>query len=312
MTLPPIILFVYNRPWHTRQTLEALSSNELADKSELYIYADGPKTNADAATLNAINEVRKLIREKQWCGKVNIIESESNKGLAASIINGVTEIVNKHGKIIVLEDDIVPTTGFLKYMNEALELYEFEEKVMHISSFWPKAPIRKYREQTFFLRFMSCWGWATWKDSWRKLNTDIMFLYHNLINNKYDFNLSDTSNMFKQIELNISGELNTWAIKWYASIYINNGLCLFPYKSLVKNIGIDGSGVHFTNKKTFNPYKTKIINNVIVSKIDLNENFNARKALESFYYKISKKSILFKLKKKLVGIIKPHLKIHKI
>ena len=129
MKLAPIILFVYNRPWHTEQTLRALMANELAAKSELYIYADGPKPNATDEQLQKIHEVRQLIRQEQWCDKVHIVESEKNKGLADSIIGGVTEIVNKYGKIIVLEDDIVPTTGFLQYMNDALEMYKDDEQV---------------------------------------------------------------------------------------------------------------------------------------------------------------------------------------
>ena len=133
--LAPIVLFVYNRPWHTEQTLNALMQNELADQSVLYIYADGPKENATEEQLKKIEEVRHVIRTKKWCKEVHIIESEKNKGLADSIINGVTEIVNKYGKVIVLEDDIVTSKGFLKYMNEALELYKEEDKVYHISGY---------------------------------------------------------------------------------------------------------------------------------------------------------------------------------
>ena len=124
MKLAPIILFVYNRPWHTEQTLRALMANELAVESELYIYADGPKPNATDEQLQKIREVRQLIRQEQWCGKVHVVESEKNKGLANSVINGVSEIVNKYGRIIVLEDDLKTSPTFLTYMNQALEYYE--------------------------------------------------------------------------------------------------------------------------------------------------------------------------------------------
>jgi GR25 family glycosyltransferase involved in LPS biosynthesis len=301
--LAPIVLFVYNRPWHTRKTLEALAANELASESELYIYADGPRIDADTEDLHNINEVRKEIRENQWCGKVTIIESGINIGLANSILSGVTEVVNQHGRVIVLEDDIVIMSGFLQYMNEALELYKTEERVMNISSYWPKARIKGKKEQVFFLHFMSCWGWATWKDRWNKLNTDINYLYSEIVQYKDDFNLSDTCNFFQQIEQNISGKIKTWAIKWYASIYINKGLCLYPYKSLVQNIGIDGSGVHFTDKESLNPYKTVTVNHIIVKNISLNEDLNARKALELFYYRLNHKTFWYRIRRKILKII---------
>src|SRR5438045_2537788 len=113
--LAPIVLFVYNRPKHTRQTLEALIKNDLADKSTLFIYADGAKKNASEEQVSRIAEVRKLLREKQWCNQVHIIEAEKNKGLTNSIVEGITSIVNKYGRLIVLEDDIDVSLGFLKY-----------------------------------------------------------------------------------------------------------------------------------------------------------------------------------------------------
>ena len=121
-SLAPIVLFVYNRPLFLRQTLEALSCNELADQSELFIYADGPKINADITQLERIREVRAILREKQWCKKVTIRESEKNKGLADSIVGGVTEVVNERGRVIVIEDDVVTSKYFLRFMNDSLNL----------------------------------------------------------------------------------------------------------------------------------------------------------------------------------------------
>src|SRR5476651_1758025 len=120
MQLAPIVLFVYNRPWHVEQTLNALAANELAAESELYIYADGPKDNADAITLENIQKTREIIRKKKWCNEVYIIERSKNLGLQASIIEGVTTVVNNYGKVIVLEDDIITSPYFLQYMNDAL------------------------------------------------------------------------------------------------------------------------------------------------------------------------------------------------
>ena len=164
----PIVLFVYNRPWHTLQTLNALMKNELADQHVLYIYSDGPKIKAANDEVKKIEEVRKLIRTKQWCKEVYIVESETNRGLADSIINGVTEIVNKHGKIIVLEDDLITSAGFLNYMNIALNLYKNEKNVMHISGYM--FPTEKKLPETFFLVFTSCWGWGTWDRAWQSFD----------------------------------------------------------------------------------------------------------------------------------------------
>ena len=141
MTYSPVILFIYNRPEHTRQTLEALAANTLAKESDLFIFADGPKENATVQQLEKIQQTRKLARSKKWCKNVTVIESKKNKGLAASIISGVTEIVNKYGKVIVLEDDIVTGKYFLEYMNEALDKYAEEKNVWHISGF--RDPVKR-------------------------------------------------------------------------------------------------------------------------------------------------------------------------
>jgi len=244
MNLAPIVLFVYNRPQHTLKTLEALMQNELAEKSELFIYCDGPKPNAKKEDLDKIDAVHTIILKKQWCKKVHIIKAEVNKGLANSIVAGVTEIVNRYGKIIVLEDDIVTSKGFLRYMNEALNLYENEPKIMHIGSYLPYTNSYKKIPETFLSRFMSCWGWATWKSSWQRANFDARELYEQLNNPKvrYDFNLEGVLNFHEQLENNINGSIHTWAIKWFASIFLCNGLCLYPSHSLTKNIGFDGTG----------------------------------------------------------------------
>src|SRR5476651_318519 len=135
MQLAPIVLFVYNRPHHTEQALNALKLNGLASESTLYIFADGPKKGAPAETLADIKKTREVIRGKKWCKDVFIIEAEANKGLAASIINGVTDVVNKHEKVIVLEDDIITSKYFLQYMNDALSVYEDEQKVISVGAF---------------------------------------------------------------------------------------------------------------------------------------------------------------------------------
>lgn len=282
--LAPIVLFVYNRPQHTLQTLEALAGNSLASESILYIYADGPKDGAKSKTIEQIEETRRLIRLRQWCKEVHIFEAEKNKGLADSIIEGVTYIVNKHGRIIVLEDDIVTSPGFLSYMNNALNVYRDESRVMHISGYSPTTGQGKLPE-TYLLRFMSCWGWATWADRWKSLITDIDYL-HDTIYNLPDFKellFEGDKNpcLIEQIEANYKGEIKTWAIKWYLSIFLQKGLCLFPRQSLVRNIGFDGTG---ENCDINTVYDVKLAQNIRVEKIHkIEESKIGNKYLRRFY-----------------------------
>lgn len=279
MTLAPIILFVYNRPWHTEQTLRALMANELAAKSELYIYADGPKPNATDEQLQKIHEVRQLIRQEQWCDKVHIVESEKNKGLADSIIGGVTEIVNKYGKIIVLEDDIVPTTGFLQYMNDALEMYKDDEQVMQVSGYIYPHSI-KIKSETLFLRVYSCWGWGTWKRAWNSFESDVnVHLQHYSTQEEIRyFDIDGHMPNYWQLVANKKGEIYTWAVKWYASWLWAGGYNLFPRQSLVYNSGFDGTGEHCNNSdRRLNKVR---INNISVNKIPIIENLEVRQSID--------------------------------
>jgi len=298
-SLAPIVLFVYTRPLHTQQTLNALMQNELADQSVLYIYADGPKQNATEDQLKKIEEVLHVIRTKKWCKEVHIIESRKNKGLADSIISGVTEIVNQYGKVIVLEDDIVTSKGFLKYMNDALELYKNEDKVYHISGYmFPHNT--KSKSETFFCQIAFTWGWATWKRAWNKFQIDTVGLLDKL--NKENllsrFNIDNTYSYQKQLEDNISGRLKTWAVKWHATLVLNNGLSLIPYNSLVRNIGNDGSGENCSEDKRYinQMLEQKYVN--IEKKEVIEESIIGREIIKLYYNGLNKmkesKSNIFK------------------
>lgn len=275
--LAPIVLFVYNRPWHTQQTLEALMNNVLANESILYIYADGTKTDTNEETKDNIQKTREVIRLKQWCKEVRIIESDQNKGLAKSIISGVTDIVNKYGKIIVLEDDIVTSPGFLQYMNDALNLYESNKEVMHISGYVPLTTGAEKLPETYFLKFANCWGWATWKDSWQHLITDNNYLYKTISNHRdfKAFNVDNSFDFFSQIESNYKGILDTWFVKWNATIFLQEGLSLYPRYSLVNNIGFDGTGINCINVID-NRYGVSLTNFINVKPIDIKESKYAR------------------------------------
>ncbi|MBR6199760.1 MAG: hypothetical protein IKQ61_05800 [Spirochaetales bacterium] len=280
MAFAPIALFVYNRPDHTRRTLEALSQNELADQSHLFIFADGPKQNVSEDQLDRIRQTRAVIREKQWCGKVDIIEADKNKGLAQSIIDGVTKIVNEFGKIIVLEDDLLTGKYFLQYMNDGLDVYENENKVVEIHGFMYSH--RKELPETFFIKGADCWGWATWKRAWALFNPDGQYLLDELQRRKleYVFDFDNTYGYVDMLKGQIAGRNNSWAIRWLASAFLADCYTLYPSKSLVKNFGFDGSGTHcgdndyLQNDEVYNE-------RILVHKIDaVVENRAARKVFK--------------------------------
>ena len=246
MKFAPIALFVYNRPDHTEQALEALNKNIFADQSVLYVFADGPKPDATIEDLEKIKRTRAILKKKQWCSKVIIKENQLNKGLAKSIISGVSEVLNAFDSIIVLEDDIVAGEGFLKYMNEALTLYKNEKQVGCIHAWNYDMDMTGYNHSTFFLKGADCWGWATWKQAWEYFNPDGSFLLKYIKENKleYEFNRKGTHDFVNMLKNQISGKNNSWAIRWHASLFINNMFCLHPVKPIVKNIGLDNSGTH--------------------------------------------------------------------
>jgi hypothetical protein len=264
--------------------------NELADQSVLYIYADGPKENATQEQFKKIESVRLLLRNKKWCKEVYIIEAEKNKGLADSIIDGVTEIVVKHGKVIVLEDDIVTSKGFLKYMNDALSLYEINEMVFQISAFM--FPIdSKGLPETFFYNANSCWGWGTWNRAWKQFNDDPLELYLRLIKKKVNW---ETYNAFQgtaykeQLYANIENRLNTWAVKWHSTIILNDGFVLHPKVSLTKNIGFDNSGVNCTLDKRFD--QMVLASNIKVEAIEQVLNQQALNKISHYFQNINERN----------------------
>lgn len=251
MSLAPIVLFVYNRPEHTKKTIEALSRNEGASESEIFIYSDGPKVPNDPK----VTELRNYLTTVTGFKNVTVKLSETNKGLANSVINGVTEIVNRYGRVIVLEDDLITLPFFLKYMNEALERYESEKKVFAVTgySYFPQGSSKL--PETYFLQNMCSWTWATWKDRWEQFDPDVKgwekLLTDKKLARKFDHNGFDLTRMLKAQM--VDKTINSWAVRWCYSAFINGGLSLFPNKSLVTNVGFDGSGTNCpkdTDKET--------------------------------------------------------------
>lgn len=250
--LAPVVLFVYNRVEHTKRTVEALKKNDLAEQSELFIYSDAAKKEEDA---EKVHSVREYIRQIDGFKKINIVEREFNYGLAKSIVGGVTDVISKYGKVIVLEDDLVTNSGFLTYMNEGLEKYQNISQVYSISGYsYLGKEIANV--DTYFLKLSSSWSWATWKDRWRQYDLSCKG-WERLKKDRrlrknfdYDYSYPFYSLLNRQMT---DSKTNSWAIKWYWTVFMNGGLTLYPSIPLVKNDGFDGSGEHCSigNKKRY-------------------------------------------------------------
>jgi hypothetical protein len=244
----PIALFVYNRPDHTRRTISYLQKNLLAEDSRLFIFSDGAKSEADRAS---VEEVRQIANNTTGFNAVKVIERQQNLGLANSIIAGVTQLVAEYGKVIVFEDDLLSSPHTLQFFNDALERYANEEKVMHISAYMlPIAPDNL--PETFFFRAAFSWGWATWARAWDNFEPDIDTLMQRFDKERINqFSIEHSMNFWKQMLDFKAGRNNSWAIRWYASIFLKDGLTLNPLHSLVHNIGHDGSGTHSNIESTY-------------------------------------------------------------
>ncbi len=237
----PIAVFVYNRPRHTRAMLESLATNPEFINSPLYIFSDGPKSPSMAAP---VHETRRVLEDVTHpC--MTVKTSKVNQGLARSISSGVSELCDKMGRVIVVEDDLQVSKSFLKYMNAALERYEKEERVMHISGYM--YPVKASLPKTFFFRNTSSWGWATWHRAWKHFSNDAGKLFESIRSMKngiYEFNICNSCKYTTMLEKQLRNKIDSWAICWDASVFINHGLCLYPFKSLVRNRGFDDSGIH--------------------------------------------------------------------
>ena len=241
MIQAPILLFVYNRPIHTQQTVISLLRNELAAESPLYIYSDAAKTNADQ---NAVEETRNFVRQITGFASVTVIERSENWGLARNIIDGVTTQVNHFGRVIVLEDDLIVAPYFLQFMNDALETYKDEPRVGHIQAcdFTNDSSL----PDTFLIKFTGSWGWATWDRAWKYFNPDGEVLLKKMEERKltYKFDFNGNYPFTRMLRRQIEGKNNSWAIRWNASLFLNDILSVNVGRSLVQNNGFDGSGTN--------------------------------------------------------------------
>lgn len=246
MSLAPIVMFVYNRADHFQQTYEALSNCIGAAESELYIFSDGAKTEKDipkvlevrAAVQEAVNEAR--------FQKVHVVESEKNRGLAASVITGVTQVIEKNGYVIVVEDDCMPSPYFLSFMNQCLREYEEEKQVGAIAGFAPPISFPDSFQEDVYFAYRSCsWGWATWKDRWKGVDWDLKdmsdFYRNPALIRKLNSNGMDR---FIRLYRQTQGNGSSWSVRFGAHLVKKDQLTVYPRYSYIQNIGCDASGVH--------------------------------------------------------------------
>lgn len=241
MSYAPVVLFVYNRPDHTKKTVDALKLNKGASQTDLIVYSDAAKIPDHE---NMVAKTREYVDQITGFRSVTIRKRQENWGLAASIIDGVTNVVEEYGRVIVLEDDIVTSPAFLSFMNRALDFYKDEKRVWHISGWSYPADFDEVAD-AFLWRGMNCWGWATWADRWQcfeKNPEKLISEWHS--EEKYRFDLDGSGIFWGQVEANAKKRINTWAIFWYATIFENGGLCVNPSMSYVNNIGHDDTGEH--------------------------------------------------------------------
>lgn len=302
MNRAPIILFCYNRPEHVRQTLKSLKANALSAESELYVFSDGPKENASSETIRSIEQVRQVIREEKWCANVHIKEAEHNLGLATSVIQGVSTVIEKYGKVIVVEDDVLLSPYFLDFMNEALDKYEHDERVMSIGS-WNYFCSPKSLDDNFFLRYPDSIAWACFERSWKLFESDSVLLLQKLKEQKRlkklnaDGKLPYFEDMLQQ---QIAGRIDSWAIRWTGSCVLHGGLNFYPKHSLSKHLGFGQGATHETGDDDYNRDLEVYDQKLRVNTQNVQENQFAFRAWCSFIKKLQGIS----LQKRIVGKLK--------
>ena len=273
----PIVLFTYNRLFHTQKTIASLRKNPEAQYSDLIIFSDGPKEEGEN---HAVNKVRAYLKTVSGFKSVCVYEQPRNLGLANSIIQGVNRILDSYEHVIVLEDDLETSPGFLSYMNSGLRCYEDHPQVASIHGY--VYPLKMPLPETFFIRGTSCWGWATWRSVWCKVNWSGAALLSDLHKTRLakDFDYGGAYPYTKMLKDQISGKNNSWAIRWHAWAFLSGLFTLYPRQSLVRNIGHDGSGVHCGISEAFEVSLAQVID---VEPQKVLESESARKAFSSFF-----------------------------
>ena len=239
----PVALFTFNRPDHTRRTLEALAANALASDTDLIVFCDGPRSDADRAKTEA---TRAVVHAARGFASVRVVERPANLGLARSVITGVRDVLDTHDRLIVLEDDMQTAPSFLTYMNAALTIYADEARVISVCGYTPRLDVAV--PDTYFLPGAHCWGWGTWRRGWALFNPDARALFDAVLarNLVYEFDVEGSESLTTLLYRSASGDpaIDSWALRWMASAIVHDKVTLYPAKSLLLNTGFDGSGTH--------------------------------------------------------------------
>ena len=242
----PVILFVYNRLDHTTQVIHTLSQNELAGETDLFVFSDAAKNEKGQAQVEA---VRAFIQSKEWQSNfksVKIVLAEKNKGLANSVIGGVSSIIEQYKKVIVVEDDLILSRNFLQYMNDALDFYQDDQKIWSISgySFWMKS-LEKYPHDVFYSYRGCSWGWGTWLDRWEKVDWKVNNYPQMLADKKWQQRFNRGGNdLVNMLKLQMEGKIDSWAIRWCFAQSNLDMYTVYPKYSYLTNDGCDGTGTH--------------------------------------------------------------------
>ena len=278
--LAPIIFFAFNRPEHTLRSLTALKSNPLASRSLLYIYCDGPRLDETAEGLDRIAQVREVVARERWAGEIVPRFRDKNVGLGEGLPLGISEVLADHDRAIIVEDDVVVTSGFLEYMNAALDLYADDERVMHVSAFTSPIEIpADYPESTFFYNHTTCWGWGTWRRAWRHFSQDGARLMREIdaSGRKRYINLDNAHEYYWALKYLDMGRSQDWNCYWHVAVSLKGGHCLHPVHSLAQNIGFDGSGAQCRDDEEFaNP---ATVERLPIRKIPVEEHRELRRQL---------------------------------
>ncbi|WP_212003526.1 glycosyltransferase family A protein [Chitinophaga sp. HK235] len=293
MSLAPVAIFVYNRPDHAQQTIESLLKNAEAPRTDLYIFSDGAKADKDKDMVKA---VREYVHTVTGFASVTVIEQQQNIGLAASITTGVTMVVNKHGKIIQMDDDLLVSPYFLRFMNDALDHYENNDKVACVCAFL--YPVRKKVPANFFLKGADCCIWGTWKRAWDMYEPDGRKLLHELEQRRltFKFDFDGAYPYTQMLRDQIEGKNDSWAIRWLASAYLKDKYTLYPGKSMARNIGMDNSG---TNSGQTNSYdQTVSMEPIPILDIPVEQSRAGYVAFREFFTRLYNNYSFFKRKRR--------------
>lgn len=288
MSAAPVVLFVYNRKNKTIDTLDALNNNYGVEATDLIIFADGAKSEEVKPQVNSVRDyIKNSFAKKSKFKSLKLIESENNKGLAKSIIDGVSEIINQYGKVIVVEDDLITAPDFLAYMNKGLDYYENMADIGSISGYsYPISYLKKYKKDVYILRKGECWGWATWKDRWENVDWEVKS-FDEYVNNPQKRKEFDSigAGLDSMLCLQMKGEIDSWAVRWCYHLYCNKLLTVYPRISKTQNIGFDGTGTHCTVTNMFETQLADEVKDCRFEKLPAN-------------YKIEREIVKFELNEK--------------